>query len=186
MPDYKNGKIYKLTANESDLVYYGSTCQPLHKRAWSHKSHYERWKIGKFTYLSAFELYKTGDPIITLVERFPCKSIEELKARERHWIENNPCVNKYIPGRTHAEKKNQDDKKKYKCECGGIYNNSHKTRHMATELHKLWEAEKNGVYLEETSIIECDCGGTFTLPNKNRHLRTHKHMNFKKENIDTK
>jgi len=38
-----------------------------------------------------------------LVENYPCNSKDELLARERHYIENNECVNKYIPGRPKAE-----------------------------------------------------------------------------------
>jgi hypothetical protein len=32
MPDYKNGKIYKLWSHEGDDIYIGSTVQPLYKR----------------------------------------------------------------------------------------------------------------------------------------------------------
>lgn len=34
MNKYENGKIYRLVCNITGLNYYGSTCQPLHKRKW--------------------------------------------------------------------------------------------------------------------------------------------------------
>ena len=36
---YNNGKIYTIRCREdNDLIYIGSTCQPLHKRWFTHKS----------------------------------------------------------------------------------------------------------------------------------------------------
>jgi hypothetical protein len=37
MPDYKNGKIYKLWSPEGDEIYIGSTIQPLYARLSAHK-----------------------------------------------------------------------------------------------------------------------------------------------------
>ena len=100
MPNYQNGRIYQLTVDEDEsLVYYGSTTQPLSKRLSEHQSKF----LKKDHNRTASELFKVGSPIITLIEKYPCDSKEELKARERYYIENNPCVNKEIPGRTKAE-----------------------------------------------------------------------------------
>jgi hypothetical protein len=43
------------------------------------------------------------DYFIELLEECPCNDKRELLARERHWIENAPCVNKNIAGRSQAE-----------------------------------------------------------------------------------
>lgn len=100
MPDYKNGKIYKLTTpHNPELVYYGSTVLPLYKRKSQHKEHRNNHKICS---KKIFEL-GVDDVVITLVEACPCDNKEELIKRERFYIENNPCVNKQIPGRTKKE-----------------------------------------------------------------------------------
>ena len=48
--DYKNGKIYKITANineEEGDIYIGSTTQALSKRYEKHRSGYKSWKKNK-------------------------------------------------------------------------------------------------------------------------------------------
>ena len=39
MACYENGKIYAIRNNVNDMVYIGSTCNPLHKRFYDHKHH---------------------------------------------------------------------------------------------------------------------------------------------------
>jgi hypothetical protein len=99
-----------------------------------------------------------------LVEKFPCESKDELHARERYYIENNECVNKYIPNRTNAEYRqdniihlkahakeyreknrvtiNLKQSEKHFCECGGKYGKSHKLRHKESKKHQAYEARK--------------------------------------------
>jgi hypothetical protein len=92
--DYANGKIYKITGG--GMTYYGSTTQALSKRMYTHKQL-------KYSRCSSKIIIETGEAVIVLVELFPCKSKEELFSRERWFIENNECVNKCIPNRTHKE-----------------------------------------------------------------------------------
>ena len=105
MPDYQNGKIYKLICDENDLVYYGSTTQfYLCDRKSKHKYLYKMYLEGKRQWrCTSFEIIKYESCKIVLVENYPCQTKEELFARERYWIENNDCVNKIIPGRTDKE-----------------------------------------------------------------------------------
>ena len=100
--DYSKGKIYKLTTiHNPDLVYYGSTVNPLYKRKGQHKG---KFKSGRLIYSSS-KLFELGvdDVQITLVEYVNCNNKEELLKRERFYIENNNCVNKNIPNRTGKE-----------------------------------------------------------------------------------
>jgi adenylate kinase family enzyme len=100
--DYSKSKIYKLTTpHDPELVYYGSTVNPLFKRKGTHK---RKFKAGTLKCKSCI-LFELGedDVIITLVENVNCNSKEELIQRERFFIENNNCVNKVIPGRTKKE-----------------------------------------------------------------------------------
>ena len=99
MPDYSNGKIYKIHSYQTDLVYYGSTTQALCRRFSKHKSDIKR---GIYIATSN-QIIQLGDAMITLIELFPCGSKSELEARERFYIENNQCVNRVIPTRTHKE-----------------------------------------------------------------------------------
>jgi len=104
MPNYQNGKIYKITAG--NLTYIGSTCEPtLARRLAKHKSDYNAWKNGKYAHTTSFTVIETGQYEITLIELFPCGSKDELTARERFHIETNVCVNQRIPNRTDIETK---------------------------------------------------------------------------------
>lgn len=108
MVNYQNGKIYKIYCDENDDVYYGSTTQELYMRLRQHKTlKYVSRNIMKNTYH------------IQLIELYPCNSKYELETRERYYIENNKCVNIYIPTRTTQE-----------------YNEQH--REQAKERTKKW------------------------------------------------
>jgi hypothetical protein len=99
MKDYSKGKIYKLVCNETGLVYYGhTTYEYLSQRLAKHIQHYKEWLEGKARFITAFEIIKNNNYEIILLESYPCNSIDELKARERYYIENNERVNKNIPG----------------------------------------------------------------------------------------
>ena len=43
MPNYQNGKIYKIINDENDLVYYGSTTVPLWQRIGNHRKQYKSY-----------------------------------------------------------------------------------------------------------------------------------------------
>jgi hypothetical protein len=103
--DYSQSKIYRLACNEDpSLCYYGSTTQPLSKRLHQHKVDYGRWTEGKGgRYVTSFELCKHQSVLIVLVENVLAADKAELHAHERRYIENHPCVNKNVPGRTVAE-----------------------------------------------------------------------------------
>jgi hypothetical protein len=157
MVNYELGKIYKIVSG--DLVYIGSTCEPtLARRMATHKGNYRKWKKDNKQYLTAFKVLENDDAYITLVELYPCKSSDELHARERFYIESTKCVNKNIPGRTTNEcyekyyRENQDkilqQKQKYYkenqekmkepilCICGSTYQKRGKLHHFQTRKHK--------------------------------------------------
>jgi len=85
MPNYQNGKIYRLVSNKTEDVYYGATVNPLPSRKNQHKSRLD---------CSSKKLFE-NDAVVTivLVEAFPCNNKNELKARELFYITNNPCIN---------------------------------------------------------------------------------------------
>tara|TARA_R110000796_G_C14281933_1_gene402773 strand:+ start:44 stop:553 length:510 start_codon:yes stop_codon:yes gene_type:complete len=94
MADYANGKIYKIVG-EDGSTYYGSTTQILRLRKNEHLS-------CKGT-TAHQKIISQMDWDMILVENYPCESKKELESREAWYIRGNPCVNKYIPGRTKRE-----------------------------------------------------------------------------------
>jgi hypothetical protein len=96
MPNYQQGKIYKIISkSNTDLVYYGATTRSLNIRMEGHKTNKHRCK--------SKIIIDIGDAEIELVELYPCNSKKELDERERFYILNNKCVNKQIPLRTRKE-----------------------------------------------------------------------------------
>ena len=107
MPDYQQGKIYKLVCNTTGLVYVGSTTEKrLCSRLSGHVGHFKNYeKGGNSKYCSSFEIIKNGNYEIILLENFPCNNSDELHQKERFYKENNDCVNRNNPIRTTQDKK---------------------------------------------------------------------------------
>lgn len=129
----EDAKIYKLVCNTTGKVYYGSTCL---KNLQERLSYHEKDFIAFFEkenqgYMTSFEIICEGDYIIELVEKVDCKDKKELHQRERWYIENNECVNKFIPNRTTKER----NKLRYKCECGIELTLGCKARHEKSKKH---------------------------------------------------
>ena len=118
MSKYKNSRIYEIRCNMTNKIYYGSTIQYyLCDRLKQHKSNFKRWlKDNNSGYCSSFEIIKNGDYKIILVENFECKSKDELRQREQHYIDNNECINKissYLTEERKKEKHRERNKKRY-------------------------------------------------------------------------
>ena len=93
MPNYQNGKIYKLICDDPSLVYIGSTCQKyLNSRLSAHKYTYNHCKT-----TTSRELFEVGGVKIVLIELFKCNTRDELLNRERLHMENIECVNRLKP-----------------------------------------------------------------------------------------
>ena len=97
------GIIYKITCNETGEIYYGSTQCSLNKRITEHKCTYKRWKEGNKTFCSSFPIIERGTYSYSLIENVVCEDRKQLETRERFYIENNECINKYVPTRTTKE-----------------------------------------------------------------------------------
>jgi hypothetical protein len=109
---YKNAKIYKIVDNTNGNIYVGSTCKKLCQRIAQHRVSYKQYLKGIPNYVTSFKIIQNGDyDIILLEEVKDCENKEQLRARERHYIESLDCVNKCIPIRMNEEHK--DLKKEY-------------------------------------------------------------------------
>jgi hypothetical protein len=204
MPNYQNGKIYKLVSFQTDKIYIGSTCQNLSMRKAEHKKKYKLFLTGKYHNISSFELIKLGDVDIILLENCPCENKEQLHKRERYFIETlNNCVNKHIPTRTGKEYREQNkeqikEKKKIYAE-----QNKEKLKELHKEyyetnkedlkekMQEYYEANKEKIqaYKKEyrkaniekikekaQNMITCNCGAKLTFGNRLRHQKTKKHL----------
>ena len=86
MTDFSNGKIYKLVSTKTDDVYIGSCVIKLSARLSIHR-HISNKCVSKKMF--------ADNAIITicLIESYPCKSKNELKARELFYITSMKCIN---------------------------------------------------------------------------------------------
>ena len=109
MNNYHNGKIYRIISPSTDVVYIGSTIQPLCKRLQNHKADYKKYLNGKYNYGSSFEIVKYDDACIELICDYPCDSKKELERKEGEIQRETDCINKKIAGRT--DKEYRDDNK---------------------------------------------------------------------------
>jgi hypothetical protein len=105
MPNFQNSKIYKLWSPSQNLVYYGSTVQPLYQRFNEHKCRYKHYTENNnyCAYVTSFKIMKCADCKMELLEDYPCDNKQQLLKKEAEYVKNNECVNKEIPGRTKQE-----------------------------------------------------------------------------------
>jgi hypothetical protein len=115
MPNYQNSKIYRLFSPSKDLVYYGSTTEPLTTRLSKHIYTYNNKEKYKGT-RDASTIIECLDYKIELVKDFPCDNKKQLLKEEGTYMRNNKCINRLIAGRTPAEYRadNADKLKEYR------------------------------------------------------------------------
>ena len=98
------GKIYKITCKTTNKVYFGSTTFiVLHFRLLNHEQCYCEYKRGKRAFQTSFEILEGNDYVIELVENVVGTCKKDLLLRERYYIENYECVNRFVPLRTRKE-----------------------------------------------------------------------------------
>ena len=166
--DYSKGKIYciKVNTEEEYLPYVGSTTkQYLSQRMDFHRQDFNKWKKNpeKYRFVSSFTLFERFEIencYIELIELFPCSSCDELRKKEREYIEKIECVNIVKkPIRTIEEKikydkickSNYEEKSKeknsirrkikYDCLCGSTIRKSDKSIHERSQKHQLFIQE---------------------------------------------
>ena len=111
MVNYQNSKIYKIEPvidHEEGDIYIGSTTKEyLSQRMDAHRNNYNCWKLnGKGNHVRSYDLfnkYGLENCKIYLIENFPCQTVNELRAREGHYIKTLKCVNKLVAGRSMKE-----------------------------------------------------------------------------------
>jgi hypothetical protein len=144
--------------------YVGSTTD-FNERKYKHKSNCNNEQSNKYGYNVYKFIRENGNWCNwSMIEIEKYKAVDKLDAlkRERYWIEQlNASLNNNIPSRTEAEyhidykrkhydkiidyqkeyrKENKDKLNEYKkkqveCECGMLFNQSNKARHMKSKKH---------------------------------------------------
>ena len=200
MPDFSQGKIYKLTAG--DLTYYGSTTQTLKIRLNGHCSKDCSSKI----------LFESGNKVnIELVESYPCETKEQLLKRENYYIKNFNCVNQNASIKTkqeiiiyqkHYRENNKECMKEYKKqyyknnkeyisdynkqyrednkEYISDYNKQYRedNKEVKAEYDKKYrEANKEAINAKRSEKVECECGCIVTKRKLSIHCKSQKHLN---------
>ena len=180
MPDYSKGKIYRIVCNKTGLTYIGSTTyDTLAQRLCTHKYYYKKWLINptirKCTSVSVLE---GGDYDIVLIENVNCNNKDELYQRERHWIENSECVNRVVPGRTHAEYREQH-RERLREQNNEFYANHQESMIERAKTYREKNPDKikelNKKAMEKPPVL-CDCGMYYSYKHKARHLASTKHL----------
>ena len=87
-----------------------------------------------------------------MVETYTCNSKEELLARERYFIENNDCINKYIPTRTGKEYR-EANREKYR-QYFKDYAEEHKEE-KSEYFKKYYEENKKNIMKQQAKSYEC-------------------------------
>lgn len=202
--NYQNGKIYSIRSHQTDIIYVGSTTQPLSKRLSKHRQNFNRWKNENKNkkYYTSFEILKYDDAYIELIEAYPCNSKEELEKREGEIIRaTENCVNKRIAGRTqkqyradnkevfieYAKKYYEANKETFAEKSKQYYEDNKET--IAVQTKQYREANKEVIIEYKKQYYEsnkeklnakytCECGGKYTHYNKSHHLKCQKHLNF--------
>lgn len=142
MAEILTKRIYRITAPNMDKHYYGSTGKSLTARMHGHRGCNNTLARGHRQFIcTSFELLADPDVFIEEVE-LVTGTKAEIAARERHWITNNPCVNKRQPGRTNAESRiaRWRAADRIRCGCGGKYLSiaGSFNRHSESRKHCDW------------------------------------------------
>ena len=77
------GTVYKLTCEEDNHIYIGSTTKGLQKRYWKHKSNHKNNNSAKlYCHIKDFDKWK-----IETIEEIEIKNRTELRKKEQYWID---------------------------------------------------------------------------------------------------
>ena len=132
----QTGMIYKLSCKNTLKTYYGSTSGSILNRLSEHENKYRRGVKH-----SSADIIAGGNYIIEELEIIDYDDKNELRARERWFIENDKnCINKNIPNRTSHDW--HLDNPQYNKE----YYQTHKEKHQA--YMRVYYLNKKGVVLE--------------------------------------
>jgi len=142
------GRVYRLTADECDKCYVGSTKSPYVSIRMAH--HRERHRKGRQNY---FGLFDDGDPKLEILEEIEYEKGEDwiLRKAEQKWasLNRDNCINKrrcYISPRVKKKERDQRIKKYHESEKGRL------ALRKGTINHRLKQTAKPVTGLKRTEL----------------------------------
>jgi len=82
MPNYQNGKIYKITNSNDNKIYIGSTVKNLNDRMANHRNNIKNDEKKKSKLYQHIKKVGKDKFKIKLVKNYPCNNLNELKSKE--------------------------------------------------------------------------------------------------------
>ena len=169
MPNYQEGKIYKVSNTVNDEIYIGSKTRKLSQRMAEHRKTGNIKRHEHLPIYKAFMEFSVENFFIELIEKCPCNDKEELRKKEGEYIRQlKPSLNMIIAGRT----------------CKEYYIDN---KECIREQHKDWrennnqkvkeykENNKEAIRAYKSEQITCECGCDVTRNHLARHKRSAKH-----------
>jgi hypothetical protein len=159
---YNHGKIYTIRCrDDNNLIYVGSTVQPLYKRWDQHKRKIKNENDKEYNKLLYIKMRELGidNFYIELYENFNCECHEQLLKREGEIIRQIATLNKFIAGRTMKEyfKDNKEQLQEQK----KLYRNNNKKKIIEQQKQyynenkeKIIEYHKHFYNINKEKIIE--------------------------------
>ena len=192
MPNYQEGKIYKIYNTVNDEIYIGSTIRKLSERMAEHRRRINGRYL-QFPIYKAFREHGVENLYIELVEKCPCNDKDELRKKEGEYIrELKPSLNIRIAGRTKNEY--DDDNREHKTE---YYQNN---KEYITQQHKqyrennkedikeqkkqYYDINKERITQHKAEKIKCECGCVITRGCLWRHRQSKKHIELMKDKLN--
>ena len=159
MPDYKNGKIYKIVCYDTDEVYIGSTVQDLEIRLNEHKK--------PTNGCCSKQIIDRNNYYIELLETYPCNNEFELNRKEGEYQRAIECINRRIAGRTDAEWR-QDNKETIKAHGKKYYQDNKEKIKAYRQVNKAYKDR----------LVICECGIESIYRNLSRHKLSKRHIDL--------
>jgi group I intron endonuclease len=183
MVNYANGKIYCIRNYLDDEIYVGSTCNTLGRRMSGHREDCKKAKSSRL--YDHMKKLGVSAFYIELLEPFPCENIEQLNARESHYVREMGTLNSRLPGayaqagggkayralyaQMNQERIAQRDRCPVVCDvCGTTITKNKLSRHKETPKCRLQEPIKG-------EVVECNvCNCVVSKKHLARHKKSKK------------
>lgn len=141
------GTIYKISSEQTDRVYVGSTTLPILTRFSVHKSHFKRWNNEEegVGYCASFEIMQFDDADVEILEQAEMENRMELRALEQIWLDRTPNIVNVKKAVLTPEQKQEyiaARLQKIKCECGGSYSITNLKHHRSSSKHSRYVLKK--------------------------------------------